>query len=256
MNRQRPPRLVRMLGADSVLGLIGLILFGVLVNALFQLATDFSWVAVAVAVGTTLGLLLLVPLNQLLNQRSRPPQLGLAAEREFVPTAGLIVIVSIPGKGPDGQELPLNTTAAGAAIVFHSQIHAAGQPPLLRRCWLIHSAKTQPYAEALQQQYATDFPCVPVPVTDIESAKATFEAVNRCYGDGLLNGLRAGDITADCTGGTKAMTVGMALAAAAQQSRSLEYIPTAYDERGNPDRQKQLDPLLVSIEFFLGDEQQ
>jgi CRISPR-associated protein (Cas_Cas02710) len=219
-------------------------LIGVASNSLFDwLHSSLGWGTGWIALGAlALLFLVLIPIAALVRHAlvllRGEHNLRLTAEGKVRPAPGLIVLVSPPAAGQ-----PVTTLAAAAAIRYHLEADA-GQS--LRRCWLVASPQAHDCAVELQQLYTKQPRCTVVSTADSESAAATFNAVNQIYRDARAENLRPTNIIADCTGGTKPMAAGMALAVAAQPSRRLSYIP----------RDPAIPPLLVRIGFFTRDEEE
>lgn len=129
------------------------------------------------------------------------------------PRKGLIVLVS-------------KEESAAYAIRYHAQV--------LQRVWLIPSDNSREaelggssiaVAESVRDWCAGEFPAIEVEIdrggVSPADAQDTFDAVNRIF---RRSGLKASDIIADFTGGTKPMSVGMIMACL-PADRELQYVP-------------------------------
>ena len=87
----------------------------------------------------------------------------------------------------------------------------------------------------------------PVPLSD-RTTKVAYEATIRVLHDAeAINGLQLSQLTVDCTGGTKPITIGMTLAAL-QHDVSLQYIESKLDDAGKPIDGTQ-EPVVVEYDF-------
>jgi CRISPR-associated protein (Cas_Cas02710) len=244
----------RILGGSILSVVVVGTLIGVAGNSVFDLLhTSFKLEAWQVTLFSLAALfIVLLPVAALFNritaQLRRSRQLGLATERGVPPAPGLIVLISQPTPPKQITDLP-----AVAAINHH--LHAAeGQSPPLKHCWLIATAGkggSEPYAWQIAEIYSnhsSQVKCYVRIIADSDSAQDTFDRMQDIYREAGRDPicLKESDLVADCTGGTKPMSVGMALAVAAQPSHRLSYIP----------RDPAIPPLLVRIGFFTRDEEE
>jgi hypothetical protein len=190
--------------------------------------------------------------------------------------------VSVPGK-PAGQHKGLialvsygrlSDIPATAAIKYHLAENEAGASERLRCCWLVATeAPSQkeldptagvvvPYGEPPQSsaknaldlcdRYRERLDKVEViTIGDADDPEDTFVAVEEAYRRARKrHGLEAGEVIADFTGGTKAMTAGMVLACVGK-GRRLEYMkPRKYKPDGRADAEAGSEARLVEVEFL------
>lgn len=243
-SRSRITRQLRpILGDDPLPIVIGLLLGGVS-NALYDIVKD--WLGSFAALLTLAVIVILGVLVILYVAQRRRQKLRITSESGVMPAPGLVVLVSIPTKAG------VERTPAADALYYHCVTLPAGGTPTLRHCWLIYTDATEPYWQQIASLFKDRVTPHHVRVEDGESAMQTFGAMNSVYAEAKGLNLQPTDIIADCTGGTKPMSVGIALAVAAQQGCSLEYLPTHYAADGRPDFTERTKPRLVGIEFFGG----
>lgn len=131
---------------------------------------------------------------------------GVLVPKELQPAAhpGLIVLVG-PGRAePSSGSRP---NVAEEAIQYHLN---KGN---LKRVWLVTSEAGVPAAEELRKRYGELVKVLLI--HDILNINDTYNAVGQIYTQEAVDlGLNPAEIIADYTGGTKPMSVGMALAAA------------------------------------------
>jgi hypothetical protein len=136
---------------------------------------------------------------ELVPEEARPPRFP-----------GLIVLVGTGKKGARPEGLSHNV-----AIEYHLDCEEAGGEAL-RVCWLIASAGEMgsvPIARAVRERYRDRCELV---IREIKSAfdvEGAYDVIRQIYTkDATEYGLSTDQIIADFTGGTKPMSVGMALA--------------------------------------------
>jgi CRISPR-associated protein (Cas_Cas02710) len=99
----------------------------------------------------------------------------------------------------------------------------------LRHCWLLGSPDSKPYFPIIQEAGAKYFPDVrihdPITVDDVYGAiDDVYNAVHGIFGESKKTwGVEPEDIITDVTGGTKIMSIGLALACL-PANRHIEYI--------------------------------
>ncbi|HUW12609.1 MAG TPA: hypothetical protein VM537_22975, partial [Anaerolineae bacterium] len=91
-----------------------------------------------------------------------------------------------------------------------------------------------------------------ITIGDADDPEDTFVAVEEAYRRARKRyGLKTGQVIADFTGGTKAMTAGMVLACVGE-GRPLEYMkPRKYKADGRADAAAGSEARLVEVDFFL-----
>lgn len=219
---------------------LGVIIFSVGSNAIYDWAKERLGTPARVAV-VALVIILLLVLSYEVMKRFR---LRLTV-RNIAPRRGLVVLIS-QGKA--------ETTPAAAAIEYHL--------PALEHCWLITSTESQsapepPFQSAwknasqLKTQYQNRVR-MHIKVIDPEDPQSIFHSVEQVYQEAKSFGLTSKDIVADFTGGTKMMTAGMVLACTPEE-RDVQYMkPLAFLSDGQADRAAGSEPRWVDLNFFLG----
>ena len=107
-------------------------------------------------------------------------------------------------------------------------------------------------AAELRERYKDRFEKIEViPIGDADDPEETFVAVEEAYRRARKRyGLKAGEVIADFTGGTKAMTAGMVLGCVGQ-GRRLEYMkPRKYKPDGRADAEAGSEARSVEVDFF------
>lgn len=199
--------------------------------------------------------------------------------KDLSPSVG----VSVPGK-PVGQHEGLialvsygrvSDIPATAAIRYHLGDTDGRGAGSLRYCWLI--ATEPPREDALDPtagvgagiaepaqssaRNATNLrerhkdrleKIEVITIGDADDPEDTFVAVDEAYRRARKRyGLKARQVIADFTGGTKAMTAGMVLACVGQ-GRRLEYMkPRKYRPDGRADPEEGSEARLVQVDFFV-----
>lgn len=129
-------------------------------------------------------------------------------------------------EGSERLTLPLNASPIGS-ILKAMEHHRR----LLRHCWVIASEDSEPYFKSLCKAREKFFPHVtlhePERITDVygkvdEVYNATHRIFDRC-GPDTNNEFAARDIITDVTGGTKIMSIAVAMACL-DVDRKIEYI--------------------------------
>jgi hypothetical protein len=199
--------------------------------------------ATAVAiVGVLVGVYVLFRSTEHVARRRAREDLRLA-ERQGQARRGLIVLAS-PGQ---------RTTPAENAIKAHLDA--------LEHCWIItgpdrpdQSPSARQNAEDVRSKYTRggdqprEFHLVPV--QDEHSPQQVYHVVRSIYEQARAYGLRDQDIVADYTGGTKSMSVGMALACSTSEDRDVEYMkPRDVTPTGVAAPESEAEPLLIDVRF-------
>ena len=174
----------------------------------------------------------------------KPVQITLKNQVE--PHPGLIVISS-PTNAAD--ESP-----AESAIKYH-----IGDPyhPKLCHCWIIIGPDIPGYKEFSSSQNAKNLKekYAPVkfdffPISKQDDAEEVFNAVEKIYSHSLaLEGMKPEDVITDFTGGTKAMSVGMALAGFNHHYKLEVLKPLKYLPDGRADRTAGSIPIQINTNF-------
>jgi hypothetical protein len=254
-------RLALTLGSSTPwIFLFGLLAVGLMTEGLatvFETIFDdnpwfAAWFTVAVGVVLLLATLLLFNLPQAtrdwlkaLRKGHQKPDVTVVPTVE--PRRGLIALVS------RGTDPPVE-----AAIEYHFQGNGE-QPGRLQFCWLLTGPDTdeqssQVNAQRLQQIYAGQGVRGDIwNMRDADDPQQVFQTVQNIYRIAADQfSLSAEEIIADFTGGTKCMAAGMVLACAAGDW-DLQYLkPTQYDEFGRAIKGSPVTPILVDVDFFMG----
>jgi hypothetical protein len=173
-----------------------------------ELVASFYLLALAVSLVVFLGLL---------EWGLRHPKSKVPEDRLPPKLLGLIVLV---GKKVDDDKS--DKQSAKYAIQYHLK-DAQGNPGL-RVCWLIASDDSLAYANELKGQFSKQ---VDMRVRKVDYAfelRYTYEVVSKIYADELrAANLVADQVIADFTGGTKPMSLGMAMACL-PNDRQMQYM--------------------------------
>jgi hypothetical protein len=241
--------------------LIGLVLFAVLGNSVYELLKLLFPSPLAIGIITIIAISALLVIYRILRRYWRPT---LDSSLSMHPRRGLVVLVS-PGK--------LEDSAALGAIRYHFRGERDERGlPTLEHCWLVTSPEEPPAkedvlldskttraftawsnADSLRAMYAgqAEMHLVEVDPNDPEDV---YEKVATALREAERRGLLGTEVVVDCTGGTKLMTVGMALAATTM-GRSLQYMkPRAYDAQGRAKPVEGADPLIMDLQYVFGNE--
>jgi hypothetical protein len=244
-------------GPVPALFITGVILLSLIGNAIYEglravFQTPLSVLMVALAL-----LALLVVFYALLRYLFEP---GLTV-RDVQPKRGLVTLVS-NGK--------LSELSAAAAIRYHYCGERDERPmPTLQHCWLITSPKSPSAsnedeataagesvrpawknAEALLEKYR-GMVKMRILEVDPEDPQSVFAAIETAYTEARQVSLRSQDVVADCTGGNKIMTVGMALACASADRRLTYMKPRRVNDKGIAIAEYGSEPKLLDLHFFL-----
>jgi hypothetical protein len=244
-------------GPVPILFITGIVLLSLIGNAVYEALRDLF--AGPILVGLiALALFFLLAIAYALLNYYRTPSLKV---RDLQPKAGLITLVS-RGK--------LSELSATAAIKLHYRGEQdEREAPVLRHCWLITSPKSVDdedetavassgtiqsawkNARDLQSQYQNQIK-VHIKQVDPENPESVFNAVEQAYQEARWLGLRSEEMVADFTGGTKVMTVGMALACTST-NRLLSYMqPRRVDEKGFVKPEYGSEPKALDLHFLIG----
>lgn len=259
MNRKRSNLLSPVLipNIAPLLFLGASILFAVLGNAVYDLfkLRFSSPVAISLLAIFIIGALLLF--YQAFRRYWRPT---LDSSINTRPRRGLVVLMS-PGN--------LEASAAVAAVRYHYRgENDERDTPTLEHCWLVTSPSEPPKpapdgrivkesgtawanANELKTLYQ-DRIVMHIVEIDPNDPEDVYEKVAGALREAERNGLAVGEVGADFTGGTKPMSVGMALAATTM-GRSLEYMKArAHDESGRAIAASGSDPVALDLQFVFG----
>lgn len=236
-------------GLVPLLFIIGVILLSLIGNAIYEGLKSWLQTPLAILLLSLAVFLLILITYQLYQYLFRPA----IHEEAIDPHPGLIALVS-PGKTEE--------ILAADAIRFHYRGQAEERPaPTLRHCWLITTPQPPPNpdsrspsawenAHELQRQYLDHF-TVHLKVVDPYNATAAFEAVEQAYAEAGRLGLRARDLVADITGGTKMMTAGMILACNTAGRQATYMRPNQVDDKGLIIRAAGSTPIRVNLRLAL-----
>lgn len=234
----------------------GIILFAVLGNAVYALVENWLRTPLAILLFSAVVLGLLLLLFQAVRRYLRPT---LDANLNTHPRRGLVVLVS-QGK--------LEETPALAAIRYHYRGEKDERPsPTLGHCWLITSPHEAPRpvgpsprpgfqtawenANALKKMFAGKIDMHLVEV-DPNNAEDVYEKVAMALRTAERLRLPRSEVAADYTGGTKPMSIGMALAAATL-GFGLEYMDARqHDEQGRAVPAGGSDPVSLDLQYVIG----
>ncbi|MBE3518902.1 MAG: hypothetical protein IMW97_01205 [Firmicutes bacterium] len=135
-----------------------------------------------------------------------------SGEKEATPRKGLIAILSVGAEA-----------SAEVAIKYHEKT--------LKHCWLLVGTSSQPQGpsqvfDAIRNKYQdTGIEFHKVDIRNPYDPAEVFRKVRDIYEEARTKyGLREHEIIADYTGGTKSMSIGLALAASLSANRDLEYV--------------------------------
>jgi hypothetical protein len=189
-----------------VIGGLGLVIFGSGLYAMLSGDAAFDGRHVGV---TLLGVLAALSLWWLLAriQHMIATDTGLTEVRKsFARRRGLIVLLSLPSK-------PGSLTVADVAIEHHALAEDVGGEPL-EHCWLIGTPAVIEMTKSNRTQYSPEIAWheVPLPIDGPEDPTAAYKATTSAYVHAQEVRLGREEIVADISGGTKLLTVGMALA--------------------------------------------
>jgi hypothetical protein len=174
---------------------------------------DWRWLSLWVLsmIALVLGLYMI--------RRQSEPLILVPENEQPMKQRGLIILV---GTGRPGED-PMKQSA-GIAITYHSALPGEGAG--LKTCWLVASGGeggALPVAQTLKKQCESRQVTAFIHETDAFDVQATYEVVQKIYADEVPRaGLAEQEVIADITGGTKPMTVGMALACG--DRRSMQYM--------------------------------
>lgn len=233
--------------------LLGTLLLAILSNALYDLISGVLprlWMVIVIIL-VAIGLIVLIPWA--IQRYFRPI---LDAGLSIRPRRGLVVLVS-QGK-PD-------ESSALAAIRYHYRGEKDERSqPVLQHCWLVTTPK-EPSASTQRpgvqsawenaEQFAEQFRALidmHIIVVEPNDPEDVYEKVSGALKDAQRRGLPSREVVADCTGGTKMMTVGMALAATTMRY-SLEYMKArALNAQGYAVASEGSDPLIIDLQYVVG----
>lgn len=257
-------RLGQVLGSPTpwvfLFGALGLGLIGEgaskLVDALMEyLSPNAVFMTLGMGVALITGVVLFANLPQMMwnfMQAVRGvPQTAVSFSREHVPhRKGLITLVS------SGQFVP-----AANAMSHHAWAGVPGSKPTLTHCWLIaglgEGENTSPdNAERLKEAYEAKGVIVDIwHIRDADNVEEVFQAVKTIYHTAKQQfGLAQQDIIADYTGGTKSMTLGLALSSL-NRGVDLQFMkPNAYLKDGRADKEQGSIARKVDIRFVTVEE--
>lgn len=225
-----------------ILFIIGIVLFALLGNGIYDLMLNWTGAAIWVVVFAVIGIIAALTFYFVWRRRFGP---RIVVWQIVHPQPGLITLVS---------HGPADETPAAAAIRFHYNMGKDGssQTPTLRHCWLLASpGPATDNAEALKKKYSTPELQIEIVTIDAVDPHQVFNAVNRIYQAAreLASPLNEYEIVADLTGGNKPMTVGVALACATS-GRRLQYLQAReHDDKGLAVKGSGSDPIAVRLDF-------
>ena len=127
--------------------------------------------------------------------------------------------------------------------------------PSLKHCWLLTSRDTLAAAQMLVAQYQDQVPNFYYGelgyLVDPDQIQATYDTVVRIFDtEAPAAGLQPEDIVADISGGSKAMTAGVALACLARD-RDMQSLKALRDTAGRLLPDGLAEPVRVDTTFFL-----
>ena len=227
--------------SGPILFIIGIILFALLSNGLYDLLLSWLGAARWVVGFAVVGFIATLAFYYVWRRRFGP---RIVVWQLVHPQPGLIALVS---------HGPADETPAAVAIRFHYKGEdGSRETPTLRHCWLLASpGSATDNAEVLKKKYSTPELQIEVVKIDDVDPHQVFDAVNRVYQAAreLPSPLSEGDIVADLTGGSKPMTVGVALACATS-GRRLQYLQARqHDDTGRAVKESGSDPIAVRLDF-------
>jgi hypothetical protein len=244
-------------GPVPALFIMGVILLSLIGNAIYEgLRTIFHTPLSVLLVALAL-LALLIVFYALLRYLLEP---GLTV-RDVQPKRGLVTLVS-NGK--------VSELSAAAAIRYHYCGERDDRSvPTLQHCWLITSPRSLAAdndrdgitdeeivwpawknAQGLREKYHGLIKMRILEV-DPEDPQSVFAAIETAYREARQVGLRPHEVAADCTGGNKVMTVGMALACASANRRLTYMKPRRVNDKGIAMAKFGSVPKLLDLHFFL-----
>lgn len=232
-------------GPVPLLFIAGIVLFALLGNAIYDLVEQWLKTPVNIALFSVVVLALLLVLYNLVRHLF---QRRVIVDSSSQPVPALIVLVS---------EGVLTAIPAYAALRYHYGQDKDGQREegALRECWLITSPTgTKAYANALALKDA--YPSVVTHLVEIDpnDPEDVYHKVEAAFEEAQRKGWSNDQIVADFTGGTKPMTIGMALAGAASE-HNLEYMRAReHDESGRAKPEAGSDPVILKLRFVLRQE--
>ena len=161
--------------------------------------------------------------------------------------------ISLKQSVPPRQQMGLIVMADANGDALRSAIEYC--LPSLKHCWLLASRDTVATAQALVAQYQGQVPNFYYGelgyLVDPDQIQATYDTVVRIFDtEAPAAGLQPHDIVADISGGSKAMTAGVALACLARD-RDMQFLKAARDGNGRILPNAPLEPMRVDTTFFL-----